>query len=122
MAGYQLSDVLDYIFAGIGLRHEAPFIWNLPGMWSVIGGRDQQRDMRPALLNAFGKIEAVHGSRHIDVCKEHPYIIGVGFQHGKGHIGIGSFQHMEAGILQIVSRSHPYQEFIFDKQNDWCVF
>ena len=84
----------------------------------MIGRRDQKRDMRPALLNIFGKVQSVHGAWHVDIREENLHVIGARFQDSQRNIGVGCLQDMKAGILQIVSRCHPHKRLILDQQND----
>ena len=73
--------------------------------------------MGPALLNIFDQVQPVHGARHIDVREENLHLIGAGFQDSHRDISIGRLQDMEAGLLKVVSRCHPYKRFILDEQH-----
>ena len=72
--------------------------------------------MRPALLDAFGKIQSIHGTRHVDVRKQDLHVIGARFQNRQRNIGIGSLKNMKAGILQIVSRCHAHKRLVLDQE------
>src|SRR5688572_17663421 len=55
MACDELVNLLDDIVAAIGLRYEAPIIGQRLRSRTMIGRGNQERYVRPALLNAFGK-------------------------------------------------------------------
>lgn len=78
--------------------------------------------MGPALLNAFGQVEAIHRAWHIDIREEHPHIMRAGLQNSESHVRIGRFQDVEARLLEIVCCGHSHDEFILDEQNDgWII-
>ena len=121
MARDEFVDLLDDIVAAIGFRHEAPVIRKRLGTWTMIGRGNQERDVRPALLNVFGKSQSIHGTRHVDVCEEDLHVVGARFKNRQGDIGIGSLKNMKAGILQVVGRRHTHKRLVFDQQNDKCL-
>ncbi len=65
----------------------------------------------------MGELEAVHRARHLDV-SENQVNIGTRFQDAYCLVGIGRFNHIEAGGRHQVHGTHSDDRIVFNDQND----
>ena len=79
-------------------------------------GDQYDLDAGPTVVNRVGELEAVHGSRHLDVSKKQGYI-RAGLQNGHRLVGIDGFDRVEARILHDIHGTHSQHHFVLDDED-----
>jgi hypothetical protein len=77
---------------------------------------DQEPDRWPSFANGFREPNAVHRTRHPDICEDNADILS-GFEYSDGLIGIARKQRMQSRILDEVVRHQEEHWFILDDQD-----
>lgn len=70
-------------------------------------------DRRPSSSNKSGEVQAIHGTRHLDV-GEDDVNVGACFQYGNRFVGVCGFDNLETGVTDHFRGVHSQQKVVFD--------
>ena len=76
-------------------------------------------DRRPAISHHRGKLETVHGTRHINVRKNHPNILAA-LEYSYCFVSICSFNYLKARIFDRSDGIEANEQLILDDQDRRC--
>jgi hypothetical protein len=75
-------------------------------------------DRRPPISDGMSEFQPIHRAGHVNVGKYNPDIPAA-LKYPYCFVGIGSFNDLEAGILDRSDGAQANQRFIFNDEDDW---
>jgi hypothetical protein len=73
-------------------------------------------DRRPSVSHRYGELEAVHGSRHLDI-GEHDSDVQSGFEYRDRFICVRRFHDLKSGFFDHLRGIHSNEELILDNEH-----